>query len=114
MNLKQKVAVLTLTGAALFTATPAMAGDMYGKYGGAVAWSYGTNGSVAVSDTQADGDETYANYDRRYNSGYELRNKSGAGTTVYSSADTTNYVTRLRACQEVDFLPDGCSSYSYR
>ncbi|WP_411071184.1 hypothetical protein [Streptomyces sp. cmx-4-25] len=114
MNLKQKIAVLAVTGAALLTATPAMAGDMYAKIGGAIAWSYGTNASVAVSDTAADGDETYSDYDRRTTSGHELRNRSGAGTTVYSGADSTNYVRRLNACQESDFAPDDCTGWSYR
>ncbi|MEU3748141.1 MULTISPECIES: hypothetical protein [Streptomyces] len=114
MNLKQKIAVLAVTGAALFAATPAMAGDMYGEKEGAKAWSYGTNASIAVSDTKADGDETYATYHRRTTDNHELRNKSGSGTTVYSGADATNYVRALKACQEKDFQPDPCSAWSYR
>ncbi|MEU3429396.1 hypothetical protein [Streptomyces gardneri] len=114
MNLKQKVAVLAVTGAALFAATPAMAGDMYGSSGGAVAWSYGTNASVAVSDNKADGDETYAEYHRRTTDNHELRNYSGSGTTVYSGADSVNYVRALKACQEIDFKADTCSAWSYR
>ncbi|KIX78938.1 hypothetical protein ACN6AT_05000 [Streptomyces sp. JL4002] len=114
MKFKQKVAVLAVTGAALLAATPAMAGDMYGKRGGAEAWSRGTNGAVAVKDNKADGDETYAEYHRRRTDGHELRNKSGSGTTVYSGMDTDNYVRALKACQEIDFQPDECSAWSYR
>ncbi|MFV2118549.1 hypothetical protein ACE14D_08895 [Streptomyces sp. Act-28] len=110
----QKIAVVAFTGITLLTATPAMAGDMYGKVGGAEAWSRGANGQVAVRDNQADGDETYATYHRRTSDNHELRNKSGAGTTVYSNNDTTNYVRALKACQEEDFQPDPCSSWSYR
>ncbi|MFI2223767.1 hypothetical protein [Streptomyces fradiae] len=40
--------------------------------------------------------------------------RSGAGTTVYSSDDTANYVRALRACQEEDIQPDDCSGWSYR
>ncbi|URN15566.1 hypothetical protein [Streptomyces sudanensis] len=61
----QKIAVVVFTGITLLTATPAMAGDMYGKMGGAEAWSRGANGQVAVKDNSADGDETYAPYHRR-------------------------------------------------
>ncbi|MFZ3467468.1 hypothetical protein ACODT3_44020 [Streptomyces sp. 4.24] len=114
MNRKQKIMVLAVAGAALFGAAPAMADDMYGKRAGAEAWSRGTNGGVAVKDNWADGDETYAKYDRRTTSKHELRNKSGAVTTVYGPSDTTNYVRRLMACQEVDFQPDDCSAWSYR
>ncbi|MFI8422124.1 hypothetical protein [Streptomyces sp. NPDC085479] len=76
------------------------------------AWSKGTNGAIAVKDTDADSREVYANYDRRYNDGLELRNSSGNGTTVYSGMDTANYVKALQACVAINFAPDDCTSWA--
>ncbi|WP_424215929.1 hypothetical protein ACN20G_27680 (plasmid) [Streptomyces sp. BI20] len=72
------------------------------------AWSHGTQQVVAVRDDSADGDEVYAEYFEGINAGkHELRNKKGAGHTVYSKKYTLA-VHKLRACDEEDFHPDNC------
>ncbi|MET9516430.1 hypothetical protein [Streptomyces sp. NPDC002994] len=98
----------------LGAAAPAFGVTLERSRTGVSSWSKGTNGAIAVKDTDGDSKEVYANYERRYNNGLELRNSSGNGTTAYSSSDTTNYVKALQACVAVNFQPDDCTSWARR
>lgn len=93
MNRAKRVAVLAVTGAALVGAiSPAFGVTLERSRTGVHAWSKGTNGAIAVKDTDAD--------------------SSGSGTTVYSGMDTANYVKALHACVAINFAPDDCTSWA--
>ncbi|MEF9886781.1 hypothetical protein [Streptomyces sp. P9-A4] len=104
------VAVLIGAGAVLGS-SPAMAKTLDSYATGAHAWSYGSNTSVGLSDTIADGDSVYVNYFRTSSVSdmKTLHNKSGNGTTVYSPAGTA--VTKIQACLSLDFETDSCDSW---
>ncbi|MGW8769031.1 hypothetical protein ACWGN5_41945 [Streptomyces sp. NPDC055815] len=72
------------------------------------AYSHGTNGAVAVADTAGDSHAVYTLYDRKNNSGLRLDNYDGNGSTKYSGMDTTNYVSKVTACLNVQLNPDRC------
>ncbi|MEV8094495.1 hypothetical protein [Kitasatospora sp. NPDC085879] len=112
--MNRRILALLVSGAALTAAAPAFATDMDSYYAGVHAWSHGSNGQLAVSDTKADSQEVYANYARSGQGSGELRNSSGSGTTVYSGTDTAHYVTKIQACVAIDFFPDSCTGWTYR
>ncbi|WP_431677165.1 hypothetical protein [Kitasatospora sp. KL5] len=112
--MKRKILALVIGGAALIGSAPAFATDLDSYYAGVHAWSHGSNGQVAVADTAADSHEVYANYARYGKGSAELRNGSGSGSTVYSSMDTSHYVTKIQACVAIDFFPDSCTGWAYR
>ncbi|MFF8265556.1 hypothetical protein [Streptomyces virginiae] len=101
-------AVTALMGAG--QAVAAGAGEELDSYyqNAAYTWSHGANGQVAIKDTYGDSHAVYSLYDRRYNTGLRLDNYDGAGTTKYSSNDTTNYVRKVTACLNVQLNPDRC------
>lgn len=104
-------AIAAVVGVAVLGATPAFATDLDASRSGVQAWSHGTNGQVAVKDTKGDSHEVYANYDRLYADGLELRNSGGYGSTVYSALDESDPVWDLQACVAINFLPDDCTSW---
>ncbi|MFI8916425.1 hypothetical protein ACIGW4_33065 [Streptomyces sp. NPDC053513] len=101
MNIKtaRRIAAATLVGAALISAAPASAADWFSSLDGVTAFSLGTHGQIAVSDTAVDGNPVYANYYRRNGSGVQrLWNYSGAGKTVFSNFDESHPVTWIEGC----------------
>ncbi|MFF3842524.1 hypothetical protein [Streptomyces sp. NPDC001930] len=107
-----KVMVTAAAATALMGAGQAFAGvgenlDSYYQ-GAAWAYSHGTNGAVAIADTAGDSHAVYTLYDRRNNSGLRLDNHDGNGSTKYSGMDTTNYVSKVTACLNVQLNPDRC------
>ncbi|WND35235.1 hypothetical protein RI578_13470 [Streptomyces sp. BB1-1-1] len=101
------VAVVALSGVG--SAYAGGAGEnLYSTTTGASTWSDEPNSSVAVKDKAVDGDAVYSLYDRRYNTGKRLDNGSGEGTTVYSSGDFTNYISKVTACVNLNNTPDRC------
>lgn len=68
---------------------------------------------VAVADTKADSHEVYANYDRYKTTGFELRNSSGNGTTVYGPLNESDPVYGIQSCVAIDFWPDDCGLYAH-
>lgn len=111
------MAVKTMVAAAAATAlmgagqaVAAGAGEELDSWaaGGAYAWSHGTNGAVAISDTNGDSYAVYTLYDRKNNNGLRLDNHDGNGSTKYSNMDTTNFVRKVTACINVPLNPDRC------
>ncbi|WLQ44034.1 hypothetical protein P8A22_31435 [Streptomyces laculatispora] len=82
--------------------------NLYSTTTGASAWSDRPNGSVSVRDKAQGGDEVYTTYDRRYNSGFRMNNEGGVDSTTKSGTDTTNYVTKVTACVNLNNKPDRC------
>ncbi|WP_411078407.1 hypothetical protein [Streptomyces sp. cmx-10-25] len=74
----------------------------------AYAYSKAPNTSVGIADTAGDSMAVYTLYDRRYNTGLRLDNHDGNGTTRYSDADATNYISKVTACLNIQLNPDRC------
>lgn len=107
-----RVTVTAAAVAALMGAGQAFAGageNLDSRYeNSAYAYSHGTNGQVAIADTAGDSMAVYTLYDRRNNTGLRLDNHDGNGSTKYSGMDTTNYVSKVTACLNIQLNPDRC------
>ncbi|MFD9049741.1 hypothetical protein [Streptomyces zaomyceticus] len=112
-----RIAVKAIVTAAVATAlmgagqaVAAGAGEPLDSYAGVGAWAYshGTNGAVAIADTDGDSHAVYTLYDRRYSTGLRLDNHDGNGSTKYSGMDTANYVRKVTACLNIQLNPDRC------
>lgn len=101
------VAVVALSGVG--SAYAGGAGEnLYSTTTGASSWSDEPNSSMAIRDKAEDGDSVYSLYDRRYNTGMRLENWGGVGTTLYTSGDYTNYISKVTACVNLNNSPDRC------
>ena len=106
----RSIAALTFGVSIVLVATPAAAKTLDSYSSGGHAFSYSTNRSAAITDTLADGDEVYANYQRTGENLLRVTNHNGNGSTAYS-ANRTPAVFRIQACTELDFVPDSCGAY---
>ncbi|MFI8916424.1 hypothetical protein ACIGW4_33060 [Streptomyces sp. NPDC053513] len=109
MKTARRVAAAAVAGAALISAAPASAADWFSQAYGVIAFSRGTHGQIAVSDTEVDGNPVYAEYYRRNGVGLEsLFNYAGAGKTTYSNFDESHPITWMRGCVQFTLEPDYC------
>lgn len=103
-------ASVAVAAAVVFVAAPAAAKTLDSYAAGAHGFSYSTNRSAAVTDTKADGNEVYTNYQRTGESVLRVTNHNGNGSTAYSP-NRTPAIFRIQACVEIDFAPDSCDSW---
>jgi hypothetical protein len=78
------------------------------NYGGSSGW-----GGVKNEDRNCDGYSTYANYQRNSGGTQRLENTGGCNSTV-ETGSSSNLISRFRACAQVNFFPDWCSSWVSR
>lgn len=91
----------------LFTATPALAVlHAYAPDDGSHVYDSNYRSQLNVNDSKCDGRYAYGNWNGT--DGNRLNNQSGCYTTAYK---TGLGIRSLRACTNINFYPDSCSSW---
>ena len=103
MRIRRSLAVAALL-TSLIATPPALAATATTGDGAAKAWNEGN--TLYVKDTKGDDHAVYGNAN---NTGNRLDNKSGYGTTVQATYGFK--VTSVRACVNLQFKADNCSSW---